>query len=469
MTAAGRLRLLTIVFVLFAGCGAAMAASQPEPLKLSDSALEPLNWAQLDGWRSDDHAAAFAVFLASCRPMLKGAKPIPETKSMSEALGAVCRRASAAGRLNAEQARKFFERNFRPNHVARLSESLGLLTGYYEPIVDGSRFPTREFTVPIYRRPDDLVMLMPHREGEGFPNRGDVGRRVGDQVVPTYFDRAEIENGALDGRHLEICWIRDPIDALFIQIQGSARIRLEDGLLLRINYAAHNGFPFTPVGRILIERNIIPREEMSMARIRKWMLASPEEAREVRQTNRSFVFFRITGLGDEGEPAGGQGVRLTPGRSIAVDKLLHAYGTPIFIEADLPIASDRPTTRFRRLMIAQDTGSAIVGPARADLFFGAGDEAGRVAGRIKQMGRFAMLVPSEIDPATAAAHTPLPRARPKIAEPIVPLARPRPKLDSEPKLAVGVTAVPGHSDQENAGRPSAGPKAGVLHRRRSVR
>src|SRR5229473_429772 len=183
MTAAGRLRLLTIVFVLVAGCGAAMPASDLEPLKLPDAALEPLNWGSLDGWNADDHAAAFAVFLASCRPLLKGAKPIPETKSMSEALAAVCRRASAAGRLNAEQARKFFERNFRPNHVARLSESLGLLTGYYEPIVDGSRFPTREFTVPIYRRPDDLVMLMPHREGEGFPNRGDVGRRVGDQVV----------------------------------------------------------------------------------------------------------------------------------------------------------------------------------------------------------------------------------------------------------------------------------------------
>ncbi len=450
MTAAGRLRLLTIMFVLAAGCGAAMAASNPEPLKLSDSALEPLNWGQLDGWTSDDHAAAFAVFLASCRPLLKGAKPIPETKSMSEALAAVCRRASAAGRLNAEQARKFFERNFRPNHVARLSESLGLLTGYYEPIVDGSRFPTREFTVPIYRRPDDLVMLMPHREGEGFPNRGDVGRRVGDQVVATYFDRAEIENGALDGRHLEICWIRDPIDALFIQIQGSARIRLEDG----------------PVGRILIDRNIIPREEMSMARIRKWMLANPEEAREARQTNRSFVFFRITGLGDEGEPAGGQGVRLTPGRSIAVDKLLHAYGTPFFIEADLPIATDRPTTRFRRLMIAQDTGSAIVGPARADLFFGAGDDAGRVAGRIKQMGRFAMLVPSEIDPAMAAAHMPLPRPKPKIEKSILPLPQPRPKLEAEPKLAVGSSS---HSGLESAGKPSAEPKAGVLHRRRSVR
>jgi membrane-bound lytic murein transglycosylase A len=466
MTAGGRLRLLTIAF-LAAGCSAAMAASSLDPLKLPDSALEPLNWSELDGWISDDHAAAFSVFLASCRPLLKGAKPVPETRLMSEALAAVCRRASAAGRLSGEQARKFFERNFRPHHVARLGETVGLLTGYYEPIVDGSRFPTREFTVPIYRRPDDLVLLSAHRAGEGFPNKGEVGRRVGDQVVTPYFDRAEIENGALDGRHLEICWVRDPIDALFIQIQGSARVRLEDGLLLRINYDSHNGLPFTPVGRPLIARNIIPREEMSMARIRKWMLANPEEAREVRQSNRSFVFFRITGLGDDNEPVGGQGVRLTPGRSIAVDKSLHAYGTPLFIAADLPIAGDRPTTPFRKLMIAQDTGSAIVGPARAALFFGAGDDAGRVAGRIKQMGRFAMLVPREIDP--AAAHVPLPRVKPKIEEPAsqpVPLPRPRPKLEADPTLAV---SAPDRPDDESAGKPSAGPENGVLQRGRTVR
>jgi membrane-bound lytic murein transglycosylase A len=243
------------------------------------------------------------------------------------------------------------------------------------------------------------------------------------------------------------------------------------------DYDGHNGLPFTPVGRILIDRNIIQREEMSMARIRKWMLANPEEAREVRQTNRSFVFFRVTGLGDTGEPAGGQGVRLTPGRSIAVDKLLHAYGTPFFIEADLPIATDRPTTRFRRLMIAQDTGSAIVGPARADLFFGAGDDAGRVAGRIKQMGRFAMLVPREIDPGTAAAHMPLPRPKPKIEEPVVPLPRPRPELGSEPQLAESQPAAgapdapsaPAHSDQESIGKRDTGSKTRVLHRRRVAR
>ena len=457
MTALGRLRLPTVAFVIVAAGSAAVAASSPDPLKLPDSALQPLGWSELDGWGADDHAAAFSVFLASCRPLLKGAKPLPETKPMSEALAAVCRRASVAGRLNAEQARKFFERNFRPNHVARLSESLGLLTGYYEPIVDGSRFPTREFTVPIYRRPDDLVLLTARRDGEGFPNKGAVGRRVGNQGVTPYFDRAEIENGALDGRHLEICWIKDPIDLLFIQIQGSARIRLEDGLLLRVNYDSHNGLPFTPVGRPLIERNIIPREEMSMARIRKWMLANPEEAREVRQSNRSFVFFRITGLGDEGEPAGGQGVRLTPGRSIAVDKSLHAYGTPFFVQADLPITSERPSTRFRRLMIAQDTGSAIVGPARADLFFGAGDDAGRVAGRIKQMGRFAMLVPREIDPGLAAARLSLPPPRPHILDQPVPLPRPRPALESAPSVAAGAVR---HSEPE-AGKPRAAPDPGL--------
>src|SRR5262249_9544297 len=220
MTAAiGRLRLPTILSVFLAGCVAAAMAGEPPSFRLADAALEPLAWTQLDGWGSDDHAAAFSVFQASCAPLLKGAKPIEETKRMSEALRAVCRRARSAGRLNAEQARRFFERNFSPYHTARLGESLGLLTGYYEPIVEGSRFPTREFKVPIYRGPDDLVLLIPPREGEGFPNKGDVGRRVGDQVVTPYFDRAEIENGALDGRHLEICWIRDPIDALFIQIQ----------------------------------------------------------------------------------------------------------------------------------------------------------------------------------------------------------------------------------------------------------
>ena len=228
-----------------------------------------------------------------------------------------------------------------------------------------------------------------------------------------YYDRGAIEDGALDGQRLEICWLKDPFEALSISIQGSARVILEDGTPLRINYDAHNGYPYTAVGRVLIERNHIPREEMSMQRIREWMSVNPDEAREVRHTNRSFVFFRITGLSNEGEPAGAQGVPLTPLRSIAVDKI-HVYGTPFYIEANLPIDSAKPTTPFRRLMIAQDTGSAIVGPARADLYWGAGADAGRIAGRIRHAGRFVMLLPRELDMVEAGKHMPLPLKKPAI-------------------------------------------------------
>jgi membrane-bound lytic murein transglycosylase A len=303
----------------------------------------------------------------------------------------------------------FFERNFRPLRIAKLGENAGFLTGYYEAIVDGSRVPTGIFKVPIYRRPRDLVPP-PNSAGPGFPNRGQSLRRTpSGELVPCY-DRGQILDGALDG--IEICWIKDPTDALMIQIQGSARVRLEDGTMLRITYDAHNGYPYVPVGRILIERKIISREEMSLERIGEWMRANPQSAEEERRQNRSFVFFRIAGLSDDREAVGAQGVPLTPGRSIAVDNTLHVYGTPFFIQAGLPLANDRRTVSFDRLMIAQDTGSAIVGPARADIYWGAGDRAGHLAGGIRHPGRFALLVPRELDPVAAGKRMPLPPVKP---------------------------------------------------------
>ena len=398
-------------------------------LKIPNAALEPIDWSDLDGWSGDDHASAYAAFHASCRPIVRASvlraesaqvrsmrarlirpHPIGDASERSahpppphsplnprpvrSALEQVCARAVKAGGLDQEAARQFFETNFLPVRIRKLGDPAGFLTGYYEPIVEGSRFPTREFTVPLYRRPNDLV-APGVASGAPFPNTGRAFRQTPTGELVPYYDRGEIEDGALDGQHLEICWLRSAADALSIQVEGSARVRLEDGTLLRIGYDAHNGYPFVPVGRVLIERQLMPRQEISTQRIREWMRDNPEAAKMVRRLSRQVVFFRIVGLNDDREAIGAQGIPLTAGRSIAVDKALHAYGTPFFIEADLPLTSPSSQSPFRRLMIAQDTGSAIVGPARADLFFGAGEEAGQIAARIQQSGRLAMFVPRE--------------------------------------------------------------------------
>ena len=397
------------------------STAPPEPLRLRDTALEPIEWSALKGWSGDDHVAAFATFLASCRSLLRSSLRQDEKRPMYAALTQVCRRALVAGRLAEDQARLFFERNFRPLHITRLGDSAGFLTGYFEPIVDGSRVPTGIFKVPIYRRPPDLVPP-PHSAGSGFPNKGQSLRRTDGGTLVPYYDRGEILDGALDGKRLEICWIKNKSDALTIQIQGSARVRLEDGAMLRINYDGHNGYPFVPLSRILIERNVIAREEMSLERIREWVRANPQSAEEFLRQNRSFMFFRIVGLTDDRQAAGyqekpreaigAQGITLTPTRSIAVDNALHVYGTPFFIEADLPLTDEKRGDHFDHLMIAQDTGSAIVGPARADIFWGAGDRAGQLASHVHHAGNFAMLVPRELDPTAAAARMPLPPQKP---------------------------------------------------------
>src|ERR1700758_2356222 len=212
------------------------ACAEPgdEPLKLADSQLEPVKWDDVDGWAADDHLAAFAAFQVSCQTFRNVKRP-EDDRPIYNVLREVCRRAAAARPSNKEAARRFFEDNFRPVQITRLGETQGFLTGYYEPIVEGSRFPTREFTVPLYRRPDDLVSPG-ERKGQAFPNRGPAFRRAQDGKLVPYYDRGEIEDGALDGRHLEICWLKDPFAALTIQIQGSARVRLEDGLIMRVNY-----------------------------------------------------------------------------------------------------------------------------------------------------------------------------------------------------------------------------------------
>ncbi len=369
------------------------ALAREVPMRLRHAHVQALTFADLNGWADDDHAAAFAAFRKSCDAILNGEKPRRAARPMYAGLYRVCAQAAELDILDEGKARHFFETHFKPVRVARAGEPDGFFTGYYETEAEGSRVKTGEFNIPLYRKPGNLSMKT--RRGRG-------GKKHARSL-----DRAAIEDGALAGRGLEICWLKDPVDAFFAQIQGSTRVRLRDGTLVRLNYAGHNGLPYTPVGRWLIDQGIIAREDMSMDRIRDWMDGNPEKGKWLRRTNRSYVFFQETVLAPHTPIEGAQGVHLTPLRSLAVDKSIHVYGTPIWIDAELPIKTEKPDTPFRRLLIAQDTGSAIVGPARADIFLGSGEEIGHVAGRIKQHGQFVMLVPKTVklvgdSPATSA-------------------------------------------------------------------
>ncbi|WP_424628800.1 murein transglycosylase A [Bradyrhizobium sp. SYSU BS000235] len=385
------------------------------PLEISGAQYAPLKWSDVSGWTDDDPLPAFKTFRASCKPIVAQTVPPIETKALGNSLLDPCKLARAANISDSAKAREFFEQQFIPLQISRLGEEAGFVTGYYEPVVDGSRVQTDVYTVPVYRRPSNLFVRGFSQASTSLPNKGQVFRKIGRRKLVPYYDRGEIEDGAIAGRGLEVVWLKSQTDLLFIQIQGSARIHLEDGSMVRINYEAHNGYPYTPVGRVLIDRNIVPKDQMSMQRIREYMDQNPDAAKELRRQNRSYVFFREVSLSKDDEAVGAQGVPLTAGRSIAVDKSLHVYGTPFFIEGKLPIESDAPNTPFHRLMVAQDTGSAIVGPARADLYFGAGAEAGRIAGRLKNPANFVMLLPKSLDPTARGKTVPLPEARPKAA------------------------------------------------------
>src|ERR1700736_5716775 len=388
------------------------------PLEISGSQYAPVGWADIPGWSEDDHLLAYTAFRASCRPIAAQHNLPADPKALGTSLRDPCRAAKTADISDGAKAKAFFEQHFLPLRISRLGESEGFVTGYYEPIIDGSRTQTDVYTVPVYRRPSNLFVRGFNQSSSSLPNKGQVFRKIGRRKLVPYYDRAEIEDGAIAGRGLEICWLKNQTDLLFTQIQGSARVRLEDGSTIRINYDSHNGYPYTAVGRILIDRGIIPKEQMSMQKIREWMDQNPDGAKEVRRQNRAYVFLREVQLSDKDEAVGAQGVPLTPGRSIAVDKALHVYGTPFFIEGELPIESEQSKTPFRRLMGGKDTGSPIWGQARADLYFGAGADAGRVSGRLRHNMRFVILVPKSLDPVARGRKMPLPDIRPseKIAK-----------------------------------------------------
>lgn len=371
----------------------ALAACAPHPPPLPPRlTLAPARFTELPGWGDDDVAAALPAFLRSCAVVekLDPAAPIGPDGLAGSARDwrAACAEAAALEKPSAEAARRFFERSFAPWLAASSGERVGLFTGYFEPELRGARAPGGAFATPLLRRPPDLVavelgLFRPDWRGERI-----AGRVVDGRLRP-YATRAEIERGALDRFGLAFLWVDDPVDAFVLAIQGSGRVRLGDGTLVNVGYDGQNGRPYVPIGRLLVERGEMKREEVSLAAIRAWLASHPGAARALMDENPSYVFFReISG----GAPIGAEGVALTAGRSLAIDPAFLPLGAPFWLD------TTQDGTSLRRLVVAQDTGGAIRGPVRGDLFFGFGQAAEAQAGRMRAQGAYYMLLPLGVAP-----------------------------------------------------------------------
>lgn len=351
--------------------------------------LEAVDFPALPGWKEGEQSGAWGPFLASCRAL-----------RWREAWRAVCARASQLSSPSDEAARRFLEENFIPWRLANPDGTLeGIVTGYYEPLLRGSRKRAAPYLTPLYGPPDDLLTIdlsTVNPELRGMRLRG---RLEGKRVVP-YYSRAEIARGAPRLAGKEIAWVDDPIEAFFLQVQGSGRVSLEGGETLRLAYADQNGHPFQSIGRYLVEHGELKLGEASMQSIKAWAAANPKRLEALLDQNPSFIFFREVPLADPASgPIGALGVPLTAGRSIAVDPRYVPLGAPVFLATTFP-ASDAP---LNRLVLAQDTGGAIRNPVRADFYWGFGSEAGANAGRMRQQGRMWVLLPKDLKPGLSGA------------------------------------------------------------------
>jgi membrane-bound lytic murein transglycosylase A len=351
--------------------------------------LESLDFESLAGWADDDHQAAFRAFERSARAIAGGQISPRPAQFAAPDLAATAR--AALCEAAAADARHFFETRFRPFRVVP-ENGRGFLTGYYEPCVPASRVETEAFRWPLLARPKDLVTFGLDPPPAGFPKDVTCARRLSDGSLGPYDDRAQIEAQRRD----PIVWVRDAVEAFLMQVQGSAQVEFPDRSRARLAYDARNGRPYTSIGKILIEAGEIAEGDMSLASLKAWLRQDSARGLDVMRRNRSFIFFALVEDFDpELGPVAGAGVPLSPLRSIAVDRTMWAYGLPFWIDAELPWG-DETLKPFRQLMIAQDTGSAIVGAARADLYFGSGDKAGALAGSIRHSADFVVLLPQGV-------------------------------------------------------------------------
>lgn len=361
-------------------CALAVLAGCAEPLPLP----RPVPFTELPGWSEDRLAAVLPAFRASCAVLARMPpdRSLGGEGSLARTAGDFAASCATAAALPADDpagARRFFEEGF----VAHLVGA-DVLTGYYEPELRGSRRQGGAFQTPLHARPPELVEVDLGSFANDLRGRRTAGLVLDGRLRP-FHDRAAITGGALAGQGLELVWVDDPADAFFLQIQGSGRVRLAEGGVLRLGYAAQNGHPYYAIGRALLEAGALTREEMSMQAIRAWLAsARPAEAAALMNRNPSYVFFRPLDLPAEEGPLGAQGAPLTPGRSLAVDRTQTPLGAPVWVAGAAPL---------RRLVVAQDTGGAIRGPARADLFTGWGDAAGEEAGRMRGQATLFVLLP----------------------------------------------------------------------------
>jgi membrane-bound lytic murein transglycosylase A len=356
--------------------------------------LAPIAFADIASWREHDFPPALDAFRRSCAEISADGRGFGREMRFGGSRQqwlAVCRALPAAA--DNDTARQFFEAHFQPLVVNDPDRPQGLFTGYYEPEVAGSRRRTSAFRVPLYAKPADLVAF---DEAAQRKTGLRYGRVIGRKPVP-YLSRREIEQGALAGKGLEIAWLASWDDAFFMHIQGSGRVRLPDGKVMRLAFAGKSGLPFTGIGGLLVQRKELSAEDVSMQSIRDWMARHPRRAHALMWENESFVFFREVTVGEPSlGPPGAQLVNLTPLRSIAIDRNYWAFGTPLWIDTRVPGGVGTPDRSFQQLMIAQDTGSAIRGRVRGDIFFGAGDEAAWKAGHLKSPGRMVALLPKPL-------------------------------------------------------------------------
>ncbi len=373
----------------------ALSACAPAPTG-DRLTLEPVPYNALPGWSGDTHWNAVAALRRSCRRMMRRPDAAPAGPS---AIGGMvrdwripCGAAGALAEGDHLAARAYFERWFRPYRVSAGGDrERGLFTGYFEPDLQGARRKHGRFTVPLYRPPPELVSVDLGAFGADLAGRRIVGKVV-DGTLEPFASRRRIANGALAGRGLELVWVDSAVDAFFLHVQGSGRIRLRDGSVMRVGFAARNGHPYSSIGNELIRRGALAADQVSMQSIRSWLVAHPDQAASIMAANASYVFFRK--IGADG-PIGAQGVALTAGRSLAVDRRFLPLGAPVWLDTVAPLD---PARRLQRLMVAQDTGSAIKGPVRGDVFWGHGKLAARRAGHMKRRGRYFLLLPRTVKP-----------------------------------------------------------------------